>query len=223
MVMDLQIISWVFGCQDVGWRCIMLTTLSAVVTQWLRDHYTGKKDAVASVFVREDAVTAGTAFVEDVLTSIFHQLCVGHVEAHEDEAYVAKYRLYLDARKHGHRDIFRIKLIRDALESRLGMLDHAFLVIDDFDRCSPAVDLFLENELAILANQSRLKVLITSRVSCLKDVPTAQYCDSCDDEEDAAKFLFVYWRCDSCRRKKWKPAHILCQGCRDKGKTCVNW
>ncbi|KZL85537.1 ankyrin repeat-containing protein [Colletotrichum incanum] len=212
--------TWTLRC--VGGPGSGKTTLSAVATQWLRDQYNGNKDAVASVFVREDVVTAGAAFVEDVLTSIFHQLCVSHTDEDEDEAYVAKYRLYLDARKHGHRDIFRIKLIRDALQSRLGMLDRALLVIDDFDRCSPAVDLFLENELAVLANESRLKVLITSRVSCLKDVPTEQYCDSCDNEEDAAMFLFVYWRCESCRKKKVKSAHILCQSCRDKGKTCVN-
>ncbi|EFQ30866.1 hypothetical protein CGRA01v4_12936 [Colletotrichum graminicola] len=210
--------TWTLRC--VGGPGSGKTTLSAMVAEWLRSQYTGNKDAVAAVFVREDVVAAGTAFVEDVLTSVFHQLCIRCAEVDEDEAYVAKYRLYLDARKHGHRDMFRIELIRDALLSRLSMLDRAFLVIDDFDRCSPAVDLFLENELALLARGSRLKVLITSRVSCLKTVPTWQYCDACDDEE-VAMYLSVYWRCESCR-KKAKPAHILCQRCRDAGRTCIN-
>ncbi|KAK2028801.1 hypothetical protein LX32DRAFT_618426 [Colletotrichum zoysiae] len=210
--------TWTLRC--VGGPGSGKTTLSAVVVEWLRSQYAGDKDAVAAVFVREDVVAAGTAFVEDVLTSAFHQLCVRSDKVDEDEAYVAKYRLYLDARKHGHRDMFRIELIRDALQSRLSMLDRAFLVIDDFDRCSPAVDLFLENELALLARGSRLKVFMTSRVSCLKAVPTWQYCDSCDDEE-VARFLSVYWRCESCK-KKAKPAHILCQRCSDEGRTCIN-
>lgn len=175
------------------------------------------------MFVRTDVVSGGTAFVEDVLTSIFHQLCVNHTEVDVDEAYVAKYRLYLDARRHGHRDIFRIKLMRDALQSRLGMLDRAFLLVDDFDRCSPAVDLFLENELAILANTTPLKIMITSRISCLKAIPTWQYCDFCNPEQLPSKFLHVYWRCEGCRGNKVKLAYILCQDCRDKGKICANW
>ncbi|KAK1636329.1 hypothetical protein BDP81DRAFT_321171 [Colletotrichum phormii] len=210
---------WMLRC--VGRPGSGKTTLSALVTKRLREQYHWEREAVASVFVRADVASGGTAFVEDVLTSIFHQLCVNHTEVDEDEAYVAKYRLYLDARKHGHRDIFRIKLMRETLQSRLGMLDHAFLVVDDFDRCSPAVDLFLENELAILANDSELKVLITSRVSCLKTIPTWQYCDSCEDK--ATKFLHVYWRCENCKTRKVKlDSHILCQECRDNGKTCIN-
>ncbi|KAK1961345.1 hypothetical protein LY78DRAFT_588937 [Colletotrichum sublineola] len=210
--------TWTLRC--VGGPGSGKTTLSAMVAEWLRSQYPGEKDAVAAVFVQDDVVVAGTAFVEDVLTSMFHQLCVRSADEDEDEAYVAKYRLYLDARKHGHRDMFRIELIRDALQSRLSMLDHAFLVIDDFDRCSPAVDLFLENELALLAKNSRLKVLMTSRVSCLKAVPTWQYCDACDDEE-VARYLSVYWTCEGCK-KKAKPVHILCQRCRDVGRTCIN-
>ncbi|OHE94381.1 hypothetical protein CORC01_10309 [Colletotrichum orchidophilum] len=109
----------------------------------------GKREAVATVFARTDVASGGTAFVGDVLTIIFRQLCVNHTQVDEDEAYVAKYRLYLDAREHGYRDIFRIKLMQEALHSlhsQLGVLDRAFLIVNDFDRCRPAVDLFLENE-----------------------------------------------------------------------------
>ncbi|KAK1985868.1 hypothetical protein LZ30DRAFT_685846 [Colletotrichum cereale] len=210
--------TWTLRC--VGGPGSGKTTLSAMVTEWLRSQHTGNKDAVAAVFVREDVVVAGTAFVEDVLTSLFHQLCARHAEVDEDEAYVAKYRRYLDARKHGHRDMFRIELLRDALQSRLSMLDRAFLVIDDFDRCSPAVDLFLENELALLARGSRLKVLMTSRVPCLKTLPTWYTCDSCEKEEDP-EYLSVYWQCESCK-KKAKPGYMLCQRCRDEGRACIN-
>ncbi|KAK1990785.1 hypothetical protein LX36DRAFT_691567 [Colletotrichum falcatum] len=219
--------TWTLRC--VGGPGSGKTTLSAMVVEWLRSQYAGDRDAVAAVFVREDVAAAGgTAFVEDVLTSVFHQLCARGAEEKaggegEDEAHVAKYRRYLDARRHGHRDMFRIELIRDALQSRLSTLDRAFLVVDDFDRCSPAADLFLENELALLARRWRLKVLMTSRVSCLKALPTWQCCDSCDDGDgdEAATFLSVYWRCESCKNTA-RPPHILCQRCRDAGMACIN-
>lgn len=203
------------------------TTLSSLVAKRLRNKYSGDGDAVAAVFVRTDVASGGsTAFVEDFLASVFRQLCARHAKVIGDEdddaAHIAKYREYFEARDHGLRDARRIQLLRDALHLRLALLDHAFLVVDDFDRCSPAADLFLEGELAALTRLG-LKVFLTSRVPCLATTPLDQACDSCEDEQLRAKSRAVYWKCEECRRKRVKLAHILCQDCRDADKTCANW
>lgn len=157
--------------------------------------------------------------MEDVLTSMFKQL---YLNGSEDEAIFAKYRLYLDARKNGHRDLFRIQIIREAISLLVNKLDHAFVVVDDFDRCSPTADLFLENELSLLADRG-LKVFLTSRIACLKALPEDAKCNSCVKEDQ--KDLSVYWSCASCERNgvEHKYTHILCEDCQEKGKTCSNW
>ncbi|KAL0934505.1 TOL protein [Colletotrichum truncatum] len=205
---------WILRC--VGTPGSGKTTLSALVTRKLKQKYAGTRDAVASVFVRNDVTFNGTAFVEDVLIVLFNQLSLKGIE---DEIIAAKYRLYLDARKHGHRDVFRIQLTRDALYSLLTKLDHAFLIVDDFDRCSPAVDLFLENELSLLATKG-LKVFLTSRITCLKILPEKVLCDSCVTEDQ--EHLSVYWACAGCEGTgvEREVVHVLCQNCREKGEAC---
>ncbi|KAF6801240.1 TOL protein [Colletotrichum sojae] len=215
---------WMLRC--VGGPGSGKTTLSSLLVERLRRKHDGDGDAVAAVFVRTDVASGGsTAFVEDFLASVFRQLCVRHAKIYEDEdddaAHIEKYREYFEARNTGLRDARRIQLLRDALQLCLGILDRAFLVVDDFDRCSPAADLILESELAALALLG-LKVFLTSRVPCLATVPLAQACDSCQDERLRATFRAVYWRCEECRRRRVKLAHILCQDCRDAGKTCAN-
>lgn len=189
------------------------------MTEKLRHKYTATTDAVASVFVQKDVTSGDNAFVEDVLTSMFKQL---YLNGSEDEAVFAKYRLYLDARKNGHRDLFRIQIIREAISLLISKLDHAFVVIDDFDRCSPTADLFLENELSLLADQG-LKILLTSRIAWLKTLPEDAQCDSCVKEDQ--KDLSVYWSCASCEGNgvEHRYTHILCEDCKEKGKTCFNW
>ncbi|WYZ35159.1 hypothetical protein EsH8_I_001435 [Colletotrichum jinshuiense] len=116
------------------------------------------------MFLRTDVVSSVADIVEDILCNVFHQLRVQHTEADADEASDLNYRDYVAAKNHGHRNSFRIQHLRDALYSRLGTLDRAFLVLDDFDRCDPAVYLSLENELSLLAANG-LKVFLTSRIA----------------------------------------------------------
>lgn len=189
----------------------------------LAEEYNGDKEAVASIFIGMDVTSSGTAFLEDVLTSVFHQLSAKHAEV-EGDAANAKYRLYLDAWKHGHRDRHRIQLVREALCLRLDMLEYKFLVIDDFDRCYPSVDLSLKNELSLLAARG-LKVFLTSRVSCLEGFPLSATCDSCQEENGSQKRLRLFWGCESCEGKgvQREEIYTLCEGCVDSGKACKKW
>ncbi|KAI8212125.1 hypothetical protein K4K52_008867 [Colletotrichum sp. SAR 10_76] len=157
-------------------RTVSQTNLSAVVTKRLEESYNEDSEAVASIFIGADVTSSGTAFVEDVLTSVFLQLSAKYADVDGDMAN-AKYQLYLEAWKHGHRDRHRIRLVREALCLRLDMLESKFLIIDDFDRCYPAVDLFLEDELSHLAARG-LRVFITSRISCLEEFPLSATGDS---------------------------------------------
>ncbi|KAK2049365.1 hypothetical protein LZ31DRAFT_627677 [Colletotrichum somersetense] len=117
--------------------------------------------------------------------------------ADEAGAYVARYQQCFATGEHGHHDNFRMQILRDALHSCLDLLDHVFLVIDGIDRCSPAVELLLENELLSLAAKGL---------------------------KESRKCLGVYWICDACKESGagGKDAHVLCQSCIAKGITCKN-
>ncbi|KZL65992.1 TOL protein [Colletotrichum tofieldiae] len=209
---------WMLRC--VGGPGSGKTNLSTLVAGMLEEAYNGDKEAVASIFIGMDVTSGGTAFLEDVLTSVFHQLSAKYAEVDGDAAN-AKYRLYLEAWKHGHRDRHRIRLVRDALCLRLDMLEYKFLVIDDFDRCYPAVDLLLENELSLLAAKG-LKVFLTSRISCLESFPLSPTCDSCQEENGSQEKLELFWGCESCEGKgvKREETYTLCEDCVDSGKAC---
>ncbi|KAK1964000.1 hypothetical protein LY78DRAFT_715649 [Colletotrichum sublineola] len=198
------------------------TTFSALLATHLKDDYSGRRDAVASIFVQRGVSSSGASFVEDVLASLLYQLCAKHTKIAADEAvtYVAKYRQYFATGERGHSDDIRIQLLRDALHSCLGLLDHAFLVVDGVDRCSPAVELLLENELLFLASKG-LKVFLTSRIYCSRTSPVV-FCDSCPQE--SRKHLDIYWVCETCNDTGFgsKDGHVLCQSCRDEGRTCNN-
>ncbi|KAK7422806.1 hypothetical protein QQX98_001367 [Neonectria punicea] len=160
---------WVLRC--FGRPGTGKTTLSSMIVKKLRDKYTNNRDAVASIFVKSDVLFNGSFFVEDVMVSIFRQLCTRRTQVEEAATYIEKYKAYLEARKLQHRDVARISLIREALELRIQTLDHKFFVLDDFDKCNPSVDLFLENEI------SRLKNL---GLKTCEDVPF-ELCQSCKD------------------------------------------
>ncbi|WQF83863.1 Putative AAA+ ATPase domain, P-loop containing nucleoside triphosphate hydrolase [Colletotrichum destructivum] len=220
--------SWQRQRKDEHWtlRCVGgpgsgKTTLSAQVIEMLENKYKDDKEAVASIFLQADVVCGGSTFVEDILHSVFRQLCVKYSEADAKEDCVSKYRLYLDARRDGDSDgERRVRLVRDALLSRLGKLVRAFLIIDDLDRCSASDELLLENELSMMGIQG-LKVFITSRIPCLKRASQSVECDSCPDK---GVEIDVYWECESCKRRGLRPeeVHVLCQVCRDGQRACRN-
>ncbi|KAF4846806.1 hypothetical protein CGCSCA4_v005768 [Colletotrichum siamense] len=204
---------WILRC--VGGPGSGKTNLSAVVTKRLEESYNEDSEAVASIFIGADVTSSGTAFVEDVLTSVFLQLSAKYADVDGDMAN-AKYQLYLEAWKHGHRDRHRIRLVREALCLRLDMLESKFLIIDDFDRCYPAVDLFLEDELSHLAARG-LRVFITSRISCLEEFPLSATCDFCQKES-----LKLFWGCESCDGKgvQHENTYTLCEDCVYNGEAC---
>ncbi|KAK6215110.1 hypothetical protein QIS74_08129 [Colletotrichum tabaci] len=85
------------------------------------------------------------------LTSVSRQLCAGHTDADEEDeaAHVSG--------THGHRDTYRIQLLLEPLLAPFGMLGREFLVFfegfDGFEKCGPAVNVFLESEVAILGDR----------------------------------------------------------------------
>ncbi|KAK2027059.1 hypothetical protein LX32DRAFT_621504 [Colletotrichum zoysiae] len=211
---------WMLRC--VGAPGSGKTTFSALVMANLKDNFRGKGDAVACIFLRTDVSSSDASFVEDVLESVLHQLCAKHIRMAADEAgaYVARYQQCFATGEHGHHDDFRMKILRDALHSCLDLLDRAFLVIDGIDKCSPAVELLLENELLSLAAKG-LKVILTSRIRCCRTSSVA-FCDYCPQE--SRKCLGVYWICNACKERGvgGKDSHVLCQSCKAKGITCKN-
>ncbi|KDN70109.1 hypothetical protein CSUB01_11924 [Colletotrichum sublineola] len=157
---------------------------------------------------------------QGLLSPVLYVMLGVVIAADEAVTYVAKYRQYFATGERGHSDDIRIQLLRDALHSCLGLLDHAFLVVDGVDRCSPAVELLLENELLFLASKG-LKVFLTSRIYCSRTSPVV-FCDSCPQE--SRKHLDIYWVCETCNDTGFgsKDGHVLCQSCRDEGRTCNN-
>lgn len=171
---------------------------------------------MASIFIRSDVHFNASFFVEDFLRSIFRQLCASNTEIEMNASYVAHYKAYLEARTLQHRDVVRINLIRNALDSRIKSLDHKFLVIDDFDRCYPAIDLLLEQEMVRL-QELGLKIMITSRIPCLNKTPTMHYCDACPPKPFT--YVSVYWQCQTCEGAPFE----LCEPCKEQGEGCSKW
>ncbi|KAF6841655.1 hypothetical protein CPLU01_00327 [Colletotrichum plurivorum] len=212
---QLEESKWMFRC--VGPPGSGKTTLAALITERLKQKFSVNKQAVASIFIRKDVTSSDTAFVEEALTSAFRQLFTTAA----DEATITNYRLHLDARRDGRPSNVRIQLLRNAFSSLLSGLDRAFLVVDALDRCDPAVSTVLENELSRLASSTKLKVFLTSRISCLETVPEVVSCNSCADGEH--NHLSVYWVCASCEDDpsvERRIVHVQCQYCRDRKAVC---
>ncbi|KAL9086789.1 MAG: hypothetical protein Q9165_006936 [Trypethelium subeluteriae] len=116
------------------------------------------------------------------------------------------YQQYQETCQKGSRAALRIMAIRKALEVRLHDLDGSFVVLDDLDRCSPALDVLLRDQLAMLPRH-RLKIMTTSRYP-LWDVgeldgesvvPEDMSCDgfTCLDLSTEGP-LSLFWTCASC-------------------------
>ncbi|KAH6886272.1 hypothetical protein B0T10DRAFT_490924 [Thelonectria olida] len=193
------------------------TTFVALAARQLRSKYPSKGSAVASIFIVRDVRWSEATFIEDLLGSIFRQLKAGHTCEGECEVNTALLE-YVEACKGHQRGATRIRLIRRALDLCVASLDHAFLVLDGIDRCSPAVELFLEDEFPRL-RASGLRILTTSRIPCLR-MPARNYnCDTHDCPEPDERL--VYWLCQEPECKKLKI--VVCVACKEKNVSCKNW
>ncbi|KAF6807570.1 hypothetical protein CSOJ01_08085 [Colletotrichum sojae] len=212
---QLEESKWMLRC--VGPPGSGKTTFAALITQRLKQDFPGNKHSVASIFIGKDVPPSDAAFVEEALTSAFRQLFTTAA----DEATITNYRLHLDARRDSRPPSLRIQLLHDAFSSLLSNLDRAFLVVDALDRCDPAIGTVLENELSRLARSAKLKVFLTSRISCLEMVPEVVSCNSCAEREH--NHLSVYWVCAPCENDpgvERRIVHVQCQYCRHRKAVC---
>jgi hypothetical protein len=180
----------------------MQTTLSALTAKRLRDRFRAENIPVVALFITKDIHGNRTAFIEDFLAAVYHQL---------DPAAAAVPNASLefsendeDVRKH------RIEQIRQALYSRLSSLQRAFLVLDDVDKLSSALDLQLNDELLSLQERG-LAVTVTSRLSLQE--PGYVYCDVCK----VRRPLTLFWECQVCQEI------ICCYSCKEKVDVCEGW
>jgi hypothetical protein len=142
---------------------------------------------IASVFIRRDVTTSSLAFIEDFLSCIYHQLinpALGFDEQFEQ---------YEEACQKGEAIYRRLRLLRDAIFSRLDGYDHTFLVLDGYDRLNEELQFLLDGELLGLQDHC-LRVLQTRRVPVYK-IPQGMACDGIDCEDGGR--LNLYWVCIS--------------------------
>ncbi|OJD30377.1 heterokaryon incompatibility protein [Diplodia corticola] len=198
------------------------TTLAALAFNNIRDRFARVPDVgVASVFVVADVYNDGedaAAFVESVLSSLCRQFRrnSGETSRVSDGIYGA----YVAACGRGDRFSRRIKLLRKALYARLLSLSHAFLIVDDFDRCGDAIELFFEDEFARLRRHG-LKIFVTSRIAFQRS-QLSVWCDAVNSEgEQCPSYgITVYWKCKQCLLRGAEEDYIICEACRLRGEGC---
>ncbi|OCL11267.1 hypothetical protein AOQ84DRAFT_374160 [Glonium stellatum] len=201
--------SWQLHC--IGGPGSGKTTLSALTKTHLLEKFRGTETFVASIFIQEDVISNDLAFLEDFLCSIYSQLTLASTSV--DEITIESYEAYEDARYAGKRAAHRINLIQKATHARLSNLHSAFLVLDGFDRCSPALGLLLERELSALHEQG-MSIMLTSRLPVFEK-PEDITCDIHEPEE-LEEILRFFWECTNCNDC------IMCFPCREKGSLCRN-
>jgi len=208
--------NWQLGCYGVP-GCGK-TTLSAMVVSHLRESYAGEHDAVAALFVHEDVQLDGVSFLEDLLTSIFQQLCQEPTTPRGVDAALADYAAYLNARRQRQGAATRLALVRRALAARLSRLANAFLVFDGLDRCVPGTAFFVQEELTRLRRLG-LRVMTTSRLPWLRD-SFSDYCCDGGDECPGPDNPRVYWECQKCLSAE---SFLVCCACYSRGCPCFTW
>ncbi|KAF2235681.1 hypothetical protein EV356DRAFT_514193 [Viridothelium virens] len=216
--------TWQLHC--VGGPGSGKTTLSALAVRRLREHcQQTSRRAVASLFIRSDVRSNEADLVEDMLNSIWCQL------GKNLDTSCKAYQQYKEACQKGSRAALRIKAIRKALEVRLRDLDGSFVILDDLDRCSPALDVLLRDQLAIL-QRHHLKIMTTSRyplwdvgeLDVESVVPEKMFCDGprCPDLSTDSP-LSLFWTCAHC----WdypsgaEEYFVLCYSCIKDDPQCV--
>ncbi|KAH7051071.1 hypothetical protein B0J12DRAFT_661973 [Macrophomina phaseolina] len=199
--------SWQLRC--VGPPGSGKTTLSALALARLRERFRGQKEAVAAIFLLDDVNYSHEGrFCEDLLDSVYCQL--SSRQPHPEDLATSFYATYRDAREHGKQNV--LHLLRKALAARLAILERAFLVLDDIDRCYESSA--LEAELSRL-QELGLKILVTSRVPLNTSVLEYR-CDTGvhGKEEWEVPCCKVCWWCSKCKYD------IICHGCKEAGHVC---
>ncbi|KAL1622028.1 hypothetical protein SLS56_008912 [Neofusicoccum ribis] len=181
--------------------------------------------ATTSIFINADIHNNEASFIEDFLGSLFRQLSTA--DSIPNDPATGVYHANEAARARGERLSVCVKLLRKALYTCLLGHSHAFLVVDDFDRCGAAVDMFLEDEFARLQRHG-LKTMVTSRISFQKPMQSFSCYVEVEDGACSNMDLSVCWQCRKCSAG-WDPdggdesEHYICDGCRRKGETCRTW
>lgn len=179
----------------------------------LQEKFKGRDEAVASIFLQDNVNhSKENDFYEAILNSVYIQLSTRHHDSQDLANYF--YKSYGEARAHGQRRPRH--LLRKALSARLAMLEHAFLVVDDIDRCYEGS--LLESELSRLQIHG-LKIMTTSRVPLHASMATGE-CDTDAHKDDwYPQRCKVYWWCENCKDENY----IICHSCKDEGHTCKTW
>ena len=189
----------------------MQTALAVLASRRLK----AAKEAVASVFVDSAVDSDEHAFLEDLLTSVYHQL--GEKKGFADNTFDL-YEQYDDACTAGDRVARRIALIQETLYARLACLSQsdirAFLVFDGFDRCSIPLRLLLERDLSALQDRS-LRILLTTRLPIFEQQQD-YYCDG-EDHGPQAPLQEAFVECKS------HEDLVLCLACKEKLAMCAQW
>ena len=186
----------------------------------LREKYARDREAVAAIFIQYDIVCNETSFIEDFLLCVLRQLSAKHTCSRANCALHQDVLRYARACRVGQRTVNRIRLARQALETCIASLDQSFLVLDGFDRCSPAVELFLEDEFSRLRARG-LKIMTTSRIPCLREPVKESYYD-CDGENcENPENRKICWVCQGCIKESY--SFVLCLGCKGAGQLCKTW
>jgi hypothetical protein len=190
------------------------------VYQHLKDDPETRNYPIADIHIGKDVSGHQTYFIEDFLEILYNKLAETTMieEDHSDDAYdvYSEMRYSLNDAPEGYTAKDRLHILREALFSRLSVLQHAraFLILDGIDKCSHLQRSLLDVELSTLLEKG-LSILITSRLAVLERVWT--FCDHPDDPvpEYARLSLNMYYECRICK-------HIVCVPCVDAKRSCPN-
>ncbi|KAF2093752.1 hypothetical protein NA57DRAFT_80750 [Rhizodiscina lignyota] len=219
-------ISWLEEGRTWQLRCVGppgsgKTTLSALVVEQLRKEFRDANIAVASIFIIDDLGGREEAFLEEFLESVLKQLSESAADSDFSCCICSS---YAEACKRNEKFALRIEMLRKAIYTRLTTLNRAFLIVDDFDRCSAEAAAFLEDELARLQRHS-VKIMVTSRVPYHR-VANQFLCEVELDENEIdlehGGNLSVYWQCERCSGL-WmseEDEYNICNQCKLRGYTC---
>jgi hypothetical protein len=190
------------------------------VYQHLKKHPETSNYPIADIYVGRDVPDHYTYFIEDFLETLYNKLAETTVLEgdHSDDAYdrYSEMRYSLNDAPEGYTAKDRLHILREALFSRLSILQHAraFLLLDGIDRCSHLQRLQLDVELSMLLGKG-LSILITSRLAILERIWTP-----CDHPQDSVPeyvrlSLNMYYECRICK-------YIVCVPCVDAKRSCPN-
>ncbi|KAF1840463.1 uncharacterized protein K460DRAFT_208877 [Cucurbitaria berberidis CBS 394.84] len=215
--------TWQLHC--IGGPGAGKSILSSLVYRHLKAHPETQHYPIVSIYVDQDVPDHENYFVEDFLELLYIKLA--ETTAPRNDVSYGIYQDYSQKRRsspsapEGSRIRERLRLLREALYSRLGALQkaRAFLLLDGIDRCSQTLRLMLEEELAKLSDVG-LSILLTSRLAVFEQGEVR--CDhrnhgnQPDDDPlplASREALDMFLECSHCGAD-------LCLTCRDANRIC---